>query len=312
MALAIQRSDLQTMARKAVAASATDPTTTDRINRAIERALNKLARDRGWESHQETIDVTSVAPYTTGTAAVSTTAVTGTGTTFGPEHVGQFIEFNAERHWYEITAVGGATSATLRSPGYLGDDGSDAAYKIIYAKIDCPANFFSERARLIDPEENDDLEQVRYSTNTFLQAQRVGVSDPEAYSIIPKRHDPNQWQLLMYPAPQAAKPYILQYYRKPGWFDTNTPATSTWYRKADDSGAGGDDAYVDWPADHEDVLEAAILYYVAKELKPDKMRGYLADYMTLMENAADSDRKMKYPTHLGRSNVAVRGDKWTF
>lgn len=77
--------------------------------------------------------VDRVSLYATGTVAVSTTAVTGSGTTFVAGHVGCMIGFGSTNPasittWYTITATGGATSLTLSASA--GTIGAGTAYVI--------------------------------------------------------------------------------------------------------------------------------------------------------------------------------------
>ena len=85
----------------------------------------------------------SVAYYTTGTVAVSGTAVTGTGTTFTLAMVGMRIGFNTTSPatvttWYTIASFTSTTSITLSSSA--GTIGAGASFIIDAADVICTGN----------------------------------------------------------------------------------------------------------------------------------------------------------------------------
>jgi hypothetical protein len=95
--------------------------------------------------------------YITGTATVSAsgTAVTGTGTSWTSAMVGRQFQITdgSDGQWYEITAVGSATSLTLKTP-YNGSSVSGAKYRISQV--------------FIFPGEYDDV-PVDYSLSRFFE-----------------------------------------------------------------------------------------------------------------------------------------------
>lgn len=95
--------------------------------------------------------------YTTGTATVTATGttVTGTGTTWTTSMVGRQLQITdgSDGQWYEITAVGSATSLTLKTP-YNGNSVSGGTYRI--------AQIF------IFPGEYDDV-PVDYALSRFFE-----------------------------------------------------------------------------------------------------------------------------------------------
>lgn len=306
MSLTVTRSDLKTFARQAVHSSATDDTATDRIERGIENALKMIAKDRKWSFLQETTDITTIAPYSTGSVSVSNagTGVVGSGTTFPANSVGQFIEIAGERHWYEVTVRTDATNLTIRLP-YLGT-ASGSTYRIVYAFYDLPVNFGWLNS-LEDVTGDRPLDELTFNDNHWLHAARAGTGDPEAYALMTKRNDPNVKRLFFYPAPQSARLYQLVYYRYPGWFDTATPATSTWKRTAT-----ADTDYVDWPDDYMDLLHDAIRACVAKEIRPDDAARFMGEYRMNLAATANSERREGKPRLLGRPASGPRGNVWEF
>ncbi len=309
MALSVTRLDLKKFAIRAIHGNESHDVATERVERGIENALDLLAAERRFEFQQDTYDLVTVAPYATGTLTVpSTTSVTFSGSTLPSDIVGQFLEIGGERHWYEITVRGGDTSCTTRFAynGDLTDGTASTAYKIVYPLLDLPGNFYKAQA-LVDVEGGQFLEEVGYSADHLLHAERAGTGTPERYAFVPKRNDPNVWQMMMYPAPAAQKQYQLIYFRYPGWYDTATPATSTWKRKAT-----ADTDYVDWPDKLMFVLEAAVLAMVAREIKRDVANAYMADFHLQLSKAANFDKRSQKPLLLSRGIRQPMGQLYNF
>ena len=85
--------------------------------------------------------ITTVAPYTTGTVAMTngSTTVTGTDTVWTSAMVGRKIRFGSDNAYYRISAVGGTTSLTLEVP-YQGTTDTDATYSIYKDEYRLPAD----------------------------------------------------------------------------------------------------------------------------------------------------------------------------
>lgn len=310
MTLSVLRSDLKSYALRAIHGSATGDVPVERVERGIEDALDMLGTQRHFYHQQDTYDLVTTVPYSTGTLTVpSTTSVTFASATLPSDIVGQFLEISGERHWYEITVRGGDTSCTTRFAynGNLTDGTASTAYKIVYPLVDLPGNFL-RCIGLIDVETNDSLKEVPYSANWKLHAERAGTGTPTEYSIIPKRNDPNQYQLMLFPAPDVQRQYQMVYYRMVGWYDTATPATNTWKRKAT-----ADTDYVDWPDKLMYVLRAAVLLCVAREIKPGEVPMYQAAFNMAVRDAANADNKSSRPRRLSSGDSSGGGDgEWRF
>lgn len=309
MSLSVTRGDLVTYAIRAIHGSATGDVPVERVQRGIEDALDMLSMERQFVFQQDTYDLVTVVPYSTGTLTVpSTTTVEFSGTTLPSDIVGQFLEIGGEKHWYEITERTDNDTCVTRFAynGNLTDGTASTAYKIVYPLIDLPGNF-ARAIDLIDVETNDVLSEVPYSANWVLHSERTGVGTPTHFSLVAKRNDPNQYQLLLYPAPDVQRQYQLTYYRLPGWYDTATPATSTWKRQATAS-----TDYVDWPDKMMFVLRSAILLCVAREIKPESVNAYKMAYDMNLQAAANMDQKSARPMLLSRGIGVNRGATWSF
>jgi hypothetical protein len=313
MALLTTRSNLKSYAIAAIHGGAADTVAIARVERGIENALDMLARERCWSFHQDTYDVIATAMFDGGSAAgrasvaIGSTSVTITaGSNLPSDIVGQFIEFQGENHWYEITARGGDTSLTIRQ-AYSNESGTAITaqpYRIVYALYDLPLSFARLRPEgggLFDVSNGDELEQDTFGALHLFQRDYVGAGVPWVFAIVPKRNDPSVRQLFLYPPPETAKRYQLVYFRKPGWFDTATPATSTWKAKAT-----ADTDYVDWPPKENYVLEAAVLAAVAREIKPASAPEYEQAFAACALKAASYDQVGGRAMRLSRGG-SVRG-----
>lgn len=318
MALSVTRQSLKVFALRALAASAMDDTSIARVERAIENALDLLAAERRFSFQQDTADLVTTAYYGSGTSSSTVTIPSTTSVdlphitgSLPTDVVGAFLEINGEPHWYEIVTRTDDDTVVTRFP-YRGNETAGTtgvAYKIVYPYVDMPGNFYKAQA-LIDVESGDWLEEVPYDAQHILQSERAGVGTPDCFSIVAKRNDPNQWQLMLYPPPDVQRQYQLVYFRMPGWYTTATPATSAWARQAP-AGTSGDTYYVDWPDKLMFVLDAAVLAMVAREIKPSEARNYLTDFYVVLNKAANFDKKSAKPMRLG-GGAPVAGTRYNF
>lgn len=315
MALTRTRLDLIKYAVQAVASGGSDQTMITRCQQCAERALEMLNSERHWSFLQDTKDIVCIVPWTGGaTTGTATVAVGATSVTIGsadalPSNiVGQFIEFNNERHFYEIVTRTSDTALVLRE-AYSNETATNlsaGSFKIIYPLYDLPANFNRLRPEgggLLDVGAGrGELAYVQFGLMELLQSQRVGAGLPQGFSLVAKRNDPTVWQLFLYPPPSTTKRYQLVYFRKAGWFDSATPATSTWKEVAT-----ADTDYVDWAPKFNFVLDAAMCACVAKELKPEKYSAYLSDYYLQVDKAANFDKVSGKPIRLSRAAMPMSG-----
>ena len=316
MALTRTRLDLQKFAVRAICSGGADDTMVARINNCLENALQMLSVERYWSFHQDTKDIVCIPAWTggatTGTVTVtigSTTVTIANSDNLPSNIVGQFIEINNERHFYEIVARVSNTQLTLRE-AYSNESGTAPAatvnFKIVYPLYDLPLNFNRLRPEgggLLDVGSNQgELPYVQFGMMELLQSQRSGAGLAQAFSIVAKRNDPTVWQLFLYPPPSSTKRYQLIYFRKAGWFDTAVPATSAWKEEAT-----ADTDYVDWPPKFDFVLEAAICAAVAGEIKADGATKYLSAFYLAVDKAANMDRVAGKPIRLSRAAVPMRG-----
>lgn len=85
------------------------------VTRWLNISQQDLAGRWPWNWLRSREAIVTIIDYTTGTVSVTdgATTVTGSGTTFTAGMIGRFIQLQGANDWYEITAVGGATSLTI-------------------------------------------------------------------------------------------------------------------------------------------------------------------------------------------------------
>lgn len=120
------------------------------IGRWINMACRKIAYAYPWDSRRSEQREILVAPYDTGTVAVTngSTTVTGTGTTWTSAMTGRKFTLSIGGPYYRFTYVS-ATSGTL-SEAYQEDTDSESTYSIFQDEYDLEATTHSvESATLI-------------------------------------------------------------------------------------------------------------------------------------------------------------------
>lgn len=302
MALTKQKSTLITYLRDNFG-SAYGNVADDAMDRALDNAL-RLLRPFEWRFMFSTIGVLTTAQYTTGTvnaAGAKATSLTITGATLPSDIVtsNAFIEIDGARNWYEITVRGSNTTLTIRSPGLLAATAGGETYRIVYPLIDLPANF-KRLESLYDMSRAEGLAEVVPPDAWWLNAGDAGASEPRAYAVVQKRSDPNQMQLLLYPAPgSTVYGYELTYLRDPGWYDSATVATAAWSREAT-----ADTNYLDWPDKYMDLYYAAARLCLLRENDPhNKLRDVEGEYFELFAAASGDDRRSNVLRTLGDGGV---------
>lgn len=122
------RSDIATM----VSNISNVTSQTSLINQSISIALNRMHQWFDWPYYVQQGVITTVAPYSTGTAKVTngSTTVTGVGTTFTSNMVGRKFRHANENPYYIIKAYVSATQLTLSSPYQGATDSVGSSYTI--------------------------------------------------------------------------------------------------------------------------------------------------------------------------------------
>lgn len=310
MDLTVTRADLQEYAIRSIMGGSVTDVSLDRVNDGIEDGLDMLSNERRFSFMQDTYDIITTPDVAfTSSLSINHGAATVSDSGSGiPDTVGAFFEFNSERHWYEMTARASAASATIRQ-NYTNESAtnlSGVSGKLLYPLNNLPDNF-NKITGLRDTSDGDWLEELPFDAAWLSKLERIGQGTPEAYGLVPKRNNPNQWQLYLFPAPDTVKRYTMTYFRKVGWYDTAVPATSTWKGRAT-----ADTDYVDWPTKLMYVLKAAILATVAQELKPGASLEYMRYYNMQVAKACTMDKRSGKPLVLSMPGAGPRGTRWDF
>lgn len=93
--------------------------TDEALNRALVRGFNKVWRAKPWKFTQTKGQFRTYAVYDTGTVttlAALGTAVTFAGTSLDNTYIGRHLRIGDDARDYEITAVGSATTCTIKDP----------------------------------------------------------------------------------------------------------------------------------------------------------------------------------------------------
>lgn len=307
MALTKTRLDLLTYARNQ-GFEALDSVATRRFYRACENGLRMVSRERAWDFLTQTFHILTTAPYDTGTLttpAAGSTTWEFSGATVPTDIItgNAFLEVNGERGWYELTQRTDADTAETRTE-YMGSVAASTAstsYKIVYPLYNLPANFRELRA-VYDTKRQDWMNETTVPELWWLHAEHAGASQPEGYSIVQKRHDPNIMQMLFWPAPgDTTEAYEVLYVREAGWYDTNTPATSTFKMLAT-----ADTDYVDWPEAKLDLLFKAIMVCYWEEMGDSaRQQGAERAYFRTLGPAKSDDKRSKKKRTLSDGGSAV-------
>lgn len=101
------------------------------IKRGVQASLDRVSSKWTWPHLMDESFFTTVAPYTTGSIAVTngSTAVVGTGTTFTAAMVDRKLRVSGEDAYYRIASWTDATHITLETP-YGGDTATGQEYSI--------------------------------------------------------------------------------------------------------------------------------------------------------------------------------------
>ena len=148
------------------------------LKRALNDFLAEYAGSWPWPHYEDRGFLTTVAPDTTGTVAVTngSTTVTGTSTAFAALQVGRKLQVDGQLTWYVISAVGGATSITLQDP-YQGDTDSGLSFSIFQDEY------------LLDADTHRLLDMVQ-TQNDVLMSAIPSLSLDRTLSDITGRSDP--------------------------------------------------------------------------------------------------------------------------
>lgn len=109
---------------------------TTAVATSVNAALLSIAREGNWRVLRRSTSINTVAPYTTGTGAVTVTngsaTVTVTGATFLTDgiQIGRRIKISGSSLYYKVATITGETTLTLNQT-YSGTSSTTATYEIL-------------------------------------------------------------------------------------------------------------------------------------------------------------------------------------
>lgn len=210
------------------------------ITRAANMALRRL-----YEVVGPTVrfTLTTVAPYSTGTVAITQgqTAVTLTTGTFAASTEGQLIQPDGETTWYGFT-YGSASTGTLSS-GFAGSTLTAGTYTLAYANYDLPVGISSVfnlwRSTNSRLERMNDEEWVR-----FMEGPQ-SPGEPRYYAIVKGTTSASSAvRVMLMPFPDAIYTYTGSARARPTLF----------------TGSGTE--YTGLPEDYDEAMLAGTLYFL--------------------------------------------------
>lgn len=112
------------------------------LNMDIDAAAKRVWGARPWIERVSECEVFTVAPYTTGTVAITqgSTSVTGSGTTWASTYSGRKLALALGSPWYRFTRTGN-TSGTIPTGGYAEATVTASAYTLFQDEYDLSSTF---------------------------------------------------------------------------------------------------------------------------------------------------------------------------
>ncbi|MBM3744166.1 MAG: hypothetical protein FJW34_00040 [Acidobacteria bacterium] len=187
-----------------------------------------------WERLHVDGTLLSVAPYETGTVAVTaaSTAVTGTGTTWTAAMSGRRFRVTARSEYYTFTRTGNTTGTLDRA--YEGDTDTAAGYMIFANVYALPSDCrILETVRSLDPA--GELKRFSRGELNACYPARPSTGDPGLWApCMDDTSDPPKMQVELYPIPDAAKGYLITYVAEKTALSAGTTSASLlpWLRPA--------------------------------------------------------------------------------
>lgn len=156
---------------------------------SVQRALDLWAQDFNYDYLMEDSFITTVAPYTTGTAAITngSKTVTGSGTTFTAAMVDRKIRFASDNAYYRIASFTSTTVITLEA-AYQGDTTGSTTFSIYKDEYRLPADL----ARYKMPRQIENgvaIADIDASTFDLLDPSTISEGDPFVWALIGSKKD---------------------------------------------------------------------------------------------------------------------------
>jgi hypothetical protein len=193
---------------------------TQDINDILADGLNRFYAAYDWSFLQSTIEIPLYAPYSTGTVAVTSGVVTGTGTTFPSWSDSADLVTDVSR---EISVYTSGTALTLADTTYTVASGT--TYSIVQSGYTLPDNFGHFIGRVLFYRPGDtyrkQMELTHIERIRSLRWAGTTLTDyPYLGAVVPKFTSTTQtagqrFRLVMWPPPRAASRVVGRYRIQP-------------------------------------------------------------------------------------------------
>lgn len=212
--------ELKTFVRQNIG-NAGDTVTDDVVARAVKSGLRYCGNHRAWNflKDQNPLRLNLTAPYSTGTVSVSigSTSLTGSGTVFPSNVVGQPIRIDNNSPFSVISARGGDTALTLAA-AYSNenqDAASGAGYEIYFPQVDVTARTKALNNVRMASRQGQPLCQVTWDAIWQMYNDSWSSGEPVYWALWEGSLDTDAKKLAVYPAPSLAFSLDATRYRLP-------------------------------------------------------------------------------------------------
>lgn len=180
---------------------------TAELNALINAEHEGILGDNPWAEKKAESTITTIAPYSTGTVSTTSTAVTGSGTTFTSAMVGRYIRFGTDQTYYKITAFGSVTGLTIETAVASGDVSAGSTYSIFKNVYALP----SDLDRILSMAYRDPLTEITRQDLDRLDPDRTVTATDPRYWCMRELDSSNVRQVELWPVPTGAVLVRFQY-----------------------------------------------------------------------------------------------------
>lgn len=261
----------------------------DIIDDNINRTYSDLVRRHQWSWLRHEGYFSTVAPHTTGTVAVSGTAVTGTGTGFSSSDVGRYITFaDSDSESVLITAVTSAIALTIQNAP--SDTVSGSTYSIFQPDYELNAGDNVTIEYLEDTKESYRIYQANF-LSLHDQVPNFGdlnYSTPEYFAVLGYESTSANLMIRLFPIPDEVRMYRYSALKNPVLLST-----------ASDS--------VFLPERFQDVIEeGALARLCARHNMPELQALHTNLYEAFIQDMVKEDKLLKGQSILREENDLPR------
>ncbi len=227
----------------------------------------QVASKKAWRHFEGYALLECPAPYDSGTVLVSagSPVVTGTGTIF-PASAGQIFKGPDERE-YRILSKDSDTQLTLIGD-YLGDTTADAAFQIIFNRVELPTDIALPRIEALVLQNSQGGSHRIYQIDTDEMLDR----NPEQARFTtaqPYRYRFREGDIFLWPPPNVR--VGIECYYKRTWTKASTATVATF------------DLSTDWPEELQEVILLGVIARGYRYMENDLSASYERDYRQALD-----------------------------